>query len=299
MLERLEPLDGPLADALGRAVRRDQLGMLGLQLLQPLDEPIILEIADLRCRLDVVLPVVIADFLAEPGNFGGRIGGHRRTSGKSTATTLFPSLAPHAPPLVQPSHPQAATQISRDAAQGMRNQTEELQRAGARVAELVQIVGGHVNHTARPERMLAIAFQHDPAAFEHEDFMFVSVRVFGGVAAGGDLELPHGETRRGIVGADQAAHAAIRRTFGRHRRGFNLFALDDFHGESPPPPIIARAAAQKNPEATTPSTVSASNKEAQTVVDPEVVTAQRPESRARHPPSITCCRFLSIPAADC
>ena len=34
----------------------------------------------------------------------------------------------------------------------------------------------------------------------------------------------------------------------------------------------------KNPEATTPSAVSASAKEAQTVVDPEVVTAQSPKA---------------------
>ncbi len=71
---------------------------------------------------------------------------------------------------------------------------------------------------------------------------------------------------------------AVRRAVGLHRYGFNLFAMDNLHDEIPPLAIIPSAAAQKNPEATTPSTVSASAKEAQTVVDPEVVTAH--DSRA-------------------
>ena len=78
--------------------------------------------------------------------------------------------------------------------------------------------------------MFAIPLQHHPAAFEHEDFMLVGVGVFGRVAAGGDLELPHGETRRGVVGADQAAHAAVHRALDPHRPGFDLFAMDNFHG---------------------------------------------------------------------
>ena len=48
--------------------------MLGLELLEPFDQPVVLAVADLGGRLDVVLPVVAADFLAEPGNFGGRVG---------------------------------------------------------------------------------------------------------------------------------------------------------------------------------------------------------------------------------
>ena len=43
-----------------------------------------LQVGDLRGRFDVVFPVVMADFLAEPGDFGGRIGGHRRISGKGS-----------------------------------------------------------------------------------------------------------------------------------------------------------------------------------------------------------------------
>ena len=76
MLDRREPLDRLVADALRGAVGRDQLGMLGLELLEPLHQPVVLEVGDLRRRLDVVFPVVVADFLAEPGDFGGRNFGH-------------------------------------------------------------------------------------------------------------------------------------------------------------------------------------------------------------------------------
>ncbi len=73
MLDRREALDRLVADALRGAVGRDQLGMLGFELLEPLDEPVVLAVGDFRGRLDVVLPVVVADFLAEPGDFrGGR-----------------------------------------------------------------------------------------------------------------------------------------------------------------------------------------------------------------------------------
>ena len=71
MLERLEALDRLVADALRGAVGRDQLGMLGFELFQLLDEPVVIGIGDLRGRLDVVFPVVAADFVAKPGDFGG------------------------------------------------------------------------------------------------------------------------------------------------------------------------------------------------------------------------------------
>ena len=51
MLHLPQPGDGLFADALRGAVGRDQLGVAGLQLLQPLDEPIVLRIADFRRRL--------------------------------------------------------------------------------------------------------------------------------------------------------------------------------------------------------------------------------------------------------
>ena len=42
MFDLLEPLDRPIAHALGGTVGRDQIGMLGLQLFQPLHQPIVL-----------------------------------------------------------------------------------------------------------------------------------------------------------------------------------------------------------------------------------------------------------------
>ena len=52
----------------------DQLGMGGLQFLEPLDQPVVLAVADLRGRLDVVFIVVAADFFPQPGDFLGSSG---------------------------------------------------------------------------------------------------------------------------------------------------------------------------------------------------------------------------------
>ena len=52
----------------------DQLRMGGLQFLQPPDQPVILAVADLRGRLDVVFVVVAADFFPQPGNLLGSSG---------------------------------------------------------------------------------------------------------------------------------------------------------------------------------------------------------------------------------
>ena len=54
---------------LRRAVRRDQLRVFGLKLLEPLDKPVVFEVGNLRSRLDVVFPIVPRDHLTEPGNF--------------------------------------------------------------------------------------------------------------------------------------------------------------------------------------------------------------------------------------
>ena len=56
--ERLSP------DAPGRGIGRNEFRVLGLQLFEPFDQPVILAVADLRRRLDIVFPVVAADFLA-------------------------------------------------------------------------------------------------------------------------------------------------------------------------------------------------------------------------------------------
>jgi hypothetical protein len=58
-------------------------------------------------------------------------------------------------------------------------------------------------------------------------------------------------------------------------------------------PLYHKGQRNKNPEATAPSAVSASAKEAQTAVYPEVVIACLPEGRTRHTTSITLYRFLS------
>ena len=63
--------------------------------------------------------------------------------------------------------------------------------------------------------------------------MLVRVGVFRRMAAGGDLEVPHRETRGGVVGTDQAAHAAARCPFAIDGSRLHLFAMDDFHDSSP------------------------------------------------------------------
>ena len=54
-----------VADPLGRAVGRDPLGMLRLDLLQPFEQPVVVQVADLRTRLDIVLAIVIADLFPQ------------------------------------------------------------------------------------------------------------------------------------------------------------------------------------------------------------------------------------------
>ena len=71
MLDRREALDRLIADALRGAIGRDQFGMGGFELLESLDEAIVLGVGNLGGRLDVVFPVVAADFLAKPGDFRG------------------------------------------------------------------------------------------------------------------------------------------------------------------------------------------------------------------------------------
>lgn len=120
-----------------------------------------------------------------------------------------------------------------DTAHGMRNETQELQSARAGVAKLVKLIRGDKHRDAWTQRMLARAFDDDALAFEHEDFMLVGVNVFGRVSAGSDLETPHRKTWGGVLGSDQAAHAAAHGPFGVDRRGFHLFVMNDFHGNDP------------------------------------------------------------------
>ena len=53
------------ADALGRRIRRAQLGMAGFELLQLAKQRVVLGVGDFRCVFDVVQPVVALDLLCE------------------------------------------------------------------------------------------------------------------------------------------------------------------------------------------------------------------------------------------
>ena len=70
MLDRLQGVDRFVADALRGAVGRDEFGVRGFQLAQPLDQPVVFEVRDLGRGLDVVLPVVAPDLLAQPLDLG-------------------------------------------------------------------------------------------------------------------------------------------------------------------------------------------------------------------------------------
>ena len=90
----------------------------------------------------------------------------------------------------------------------MGNEAQELQRAGACVAELVQMPWRDKHRHARLQPVLLIAVQHDARSFQYEHFMFVSVTMLGGVTAGRDLELPHGKAWSAVRFADQATDPA-------------------------------------------------------------------------------------------
>ena len=67
-----EPGDGLVADALRRRVRRDQLGVLGLERLQLAEQRVVDVVADLRVVEDVVAVVVVGDLLAQLGDLAAR-----------------------------------------------------------------------------------------------------------------------------------------------------------------------------------------------------------------------------------
>src|SRR5262249_32036456 len=61
MLDRAKAENGLAADALRRAVRGDQLGMFGLELLQFIEQAIELAVGDLRLGFDVIQVVVVVE----------------------------------------------------------------------------------------------------------------------------------------------------------------------------------------------------------------------------------------------
>ena len=72
MPDRAKVVDRRAADALRRAVRRDQFRMRLFDLLQFLEQSIELAVGDLRGRIDVVLAIVVVD---QPAKFGSAIFG--------------------------------------------------------------------------------------------------------------------------------------------------------------------------------------------------------------------------------
>jgi hypothetical protein len=160
-----------------------------------------------------------ADFIAEFVDFDGKIEWHGKPP-RQEALTIAAAGSD-----AQLAH----------AAQRVRNQAQEPQRTGAGVAELVELIGRHIDGGSGTHNVFVVAFDGQSGAFEDKQFMFVGVGMFGGMATGRDLEESHGKARRGVVRSDQAAHAAIDGALGSDGLGFNLLAMDDFHGKSSPP----------------------------------------------------------------
>ena len=70
VLDRLESFDRPAGDALGRRVGRDEIGMLRLEPLELVQQPIELLVGDLRVVVDVVALFVVADVVAKLSDAG-------------------------------------------------------------------------------------------------------------------------------------------------------------------------------------------------------------------------------------
>jgi len=74
MVDLPETFNGLFADSLGRAVGGDQFGMLLLEPIELLYQPVVIQIADLRRGLGIILAVVVADLLAKLLDFGSNPG---------------------------------------------------------------------------------------------------------------------------------------------------------------------------------------------------------------------------------
>ena len=87
MPHRGKAIEGLPSDPLGRAVGGDEIGMELLEIAELVDEPVVLEIGDLRCRLDVVTPVVVADQRAESRDALRGCGAHGAASWASSLSS--------------------------------------------------------------------------------------------------------------------------------------------------------------------------------------------------------------------
>ena len=88
MPHRLELRYRLVADPLRGAVGRHQFGMFVLEHTQVGEQAIVVAVADLRCRLDVILPVVMPDLL--PQTFD--LSGGRRSHGRSVPAASWSRL---------------------------------------------------------------------------------------------------------------------------------------------------------------------------------------------------------------
>ncbi len=70
-----KPSAGAAADALGRRIGGDEIGMIALEILQLAQERVELGVGDLRVLVDVVALFVMADLLAKLFDAGGGIHG--------------------------------------------------------------------------------------------------------------------------------------------------------------------------------------------------------------------------------
>ena len=138
--------------------------------------------------------------------------------------------------------------------------------------------GRHIDRVAPLDRVLAVAFHRDPAAFEDEYLMLVGVRVLGRMSAGRNSNCRMeklGAASSGPIRQRMRQFAAPSVSTGA---ASNLLATDDFHGSIPSPrpntldshddPVYHIRPRRKNPEATTPSAVWASAKEDQPPLTP-------------------------------
>ena len=109
------------------------------------------------------------------------------------------------------------------------NKAEKLERSRSSVAELVNIVRGNIDNVPLADGAFGLPLHHHSVSLKDKDFVFVGMAVKGGVAAGFDLELPHGEVGSSVRIRDQLPHGTALCTFHLDFVFFDRFVTDDFH----------------------------------------------------------------------
>ena len=77
MLDGVEPFDRTPGDALRRRIDRDEIGMLGFERLELVEQPVECLVRDLGRAADVVALLVVADAVAQLSDAVFRRLGHR------------------------------------------------------------------------------------------------------------------------------------------------------------------------------------------------------------------------------